>query len=387
VNRSKEKRRVLLFTDWFLPGFKGGGPIQSIAGMIENLSDDVEFYVVTRDRDLGDSAQYPSIEPEVWSNFGLAKVYYWPPGLMAKIKLLASIRRIQYEIMYLNGVFSLASTIFPLICCWLGLLRSGQLIIAPRGELSVGALGIKSAKKRAFLAVAKAVGWYDKAQWHVSSKFEKGEIIANFGPMVKSVTIAPNLSPRSNIEHHRSNMKVPGAIKLVTISRISRKKNIDYTLKLLMQVKGKLSLDIFGPCEDERYWRECQALMEKLKKNITVRYMGEVSHDHVMEALVQYDYFIFPTLGENYGHVIREALASGLPVIISDRTPWRDLQKKGVGWDLPLENPELFVNVIEKCIEVGNDKYQKCSAKAREYAILKSNPVDIILANREIFTT
>ncbi len=36
-----KKRNVLVFTDWFLPGFKGGGPIQTIAGTIENLSGDI----------------------------------------------------------------------------------------------------------------------------------------------------------------------------------------------------------------------------------------------------------------------------------------------------------------------------------------------------------
>ena len=52
--------------------------------------------------------------------------------------------------------------------------------------------------------------------------------------------------------------------------------------------------------------------------------------------------FFFPTLGENYGHVIYEALDSGCPVLISDQTPWRGLSEVGAGWDLPLDKPDLF---------------------------------------------
>jgi glycosyltransferase involved in cell wall biosynthesis len=385
VNSLNGRKRVLLFTDWFLPGYKGGGPIQTIAGMIENLSNEIEFLVVTRDRDLGDLVPYKDIELETWISFGPAKVYYWSPGLISKIKLLASIRKIKYEIIYLNGVFSAASTIFPIICKWFGLLKKVPIVIAPRGELSVGALGIKSVKKKAYLNLAKCLGWYAKVGWHASSQFEKDEIFFNFGKSAESVLIAPNLSPRPQIKKLPTIAKISCEAKMVTLSRISRKKNIDYALKLLMQVKGKISLDIYGPCEDKAYWAECQMLIEKLKKNVSVRYLGEVTHECVISTLNQYDYFIFTTLGENYGHVIREAMAAGLPVIISDRTPWRDLQSKGIGWDLPLEQPQLFIDVIEQSIKVENDEYQKSAIKAREYSISTSNQTESISANLEVF--
>ena len=56
-----------------------------------------------------------------------------------------------------------------------------------------------------------------------------------------------------------------------------------------------------------------------------------------------HDLLILPTQGENHGYVIQEALLSGCPVLISDRTPWRGLAALGVGADLPLEQPERFV--------------------------------------------
>jgi len=377
--------KILLFTDWFLPGFKGGGPIRTIAGMVEKLAEDADFLIVTRDRDLGDSRPYSSIVPGHWNNVGLAKVYYWPLGLIAKLKLLRTLTRIQYDIIYLNSLFSAASTLFPLLCWRFRCVKHVPIIIAPRGELSLGALVIKGAKKRLFLALAKRLGLYGGVLWHASSSLERDDILRQFGGAARRVLIAPNLAQRSTHESRGARCKTPGILCLVTLSRISRKKNLDFTLRLLQRVKGNVRLDIYGPCEDIEYWRSCEGLISQLPGNIIVRYMGEIPHERVISTLSDYDFFIFPTLGENFGHVIRESLASGVPVIISDRTPWRDLEKLGVGWDLPLEDPDRYVDVIHACVATSDEAYGRLSANARHYADAIVNDSDVIEANRRLF--
>src|SRR3546814_15539936 len=66
-----------------------------------------------------------------------------------------------------------------------------------------------------------------------------------------------------------------------------------------------------------------------------------------LPALSRHDIFFLPTFGENYGHVIAEALEAGLRLLICDQTPWRGLAEAGVGHDLPLNQPEAFVTAIE----------------------------------------
>ena len=51
------------------------------------------------------------------------------------------------------------------------------------------------------------------------------------------------------------------------------------------------------------------------------------------------------------------------PVVISDRTPWRDLETVSAGWDLPLEE-EAFRKVLQRCIDMDNDEYQRWRAGA-----------------------
>jgi glycosyltransferase involved in cell wall biosynthesis len=85
-----------------------------------------------------------------------------------------------------------------------------------------------------------------------------------------------------------------------------------------------------------------------------------------------------PTLGENFGHVFVEALAAGCPLIISDRTPWLNLKQKEIGWDIPLEEPGSWRDIINLCISLDDKTYSNLSSNARNFAVhwLKTSKVE-----------
>ena len=88
-------------------------------------------------------------------------------------------------------------------------------------------------------------------------------------------------------------------------------------------------------------------LIGNMPANVTVNYAGEIHPDQVESTLRTFDLFLFPTHGENYGHVIREALSAGVPALLSDRTPWRGLEEKNAGADLPLDDLARFARWID----------------------------------------
>ena len=104
-----------------------------------------------------------------------------------------------------------------------------------------------------------------------------------------------------------------------------------------------------------------------------------------MEVFQNYHLFFFPTLGENFGHVIIEALVAGCPILISDQTPWRNLETAGVGWDIPLDQPEKFTELLQQCVDMDNASMQEFSARAMEYGLEKALDADVIRQNRELF--
>jgi len=81
-----------------------------------------------------------------------------------------------------------------------------------------------------------------------------------------------------------------------------------------------------------------------------------------------YHLFVLPTLGENYGHVIYEALSAGDPVLISDQTPWRGLEKEKAGWDLPLKEKDKFKNALRQAAAWNQEEYDEWSKNAIQLA-------------------
>ncbi len=173
--------KVLILSGYYLPGYKAGGPIRTLANMVDRLGDEFQFKIVTADRDFEDTKAYPGIKIDGWNRVGKAEVFYMP----LKKRSLRCFRRLlcstDYDILYLNSFFSPQFTIKPLILRRLRLIPDRRLVIAPRGEFSPGALGLKSFKKRAYMTVAKALGLYKDIVWHASSKHEEVDIRHWFG--------------------------------------------------------------------------------------------------------------------------------------------------------------------------------------------------------------
>jgi len=89
-----------------------------------------------------------------------------------------------------------------------------------------------------------------------------------------------------------------------------------------------------------------------------------VPHEQVITTFSGYDFAIFPTLGENFGHAIAEALHADCPVLIFDRTPWWGLQAAGAAWDTPLEATERWHNAFRYCLRMGHGEHQTMSEAA-----------------------
>jgi glycosyltransferase involved in cell wall biosynthesis len=377
---------VITLVDYYLPGYKAGGPIQSLANMVDRLGDEFQFKIVTANRDFDDIKPYPGIKANNWNRVGNADVFY----MSQKKRSLRGFKKIlcstEYDVLYVNSFFSPHFTIEPLMLRRLRLIPNRPLVIAPRGEFSPGALGFKSLKKRVYLWAAKAFGIYHGAVWQASSEIEEADIRRWFGKVVP-VAIAPNLPPvvHSADELPPKNEKNKGCVKIVFLSRISRKKNLDDALKMLKRLKGKVDFNIYGPIDDKAYWTECQKIIGGLPENVEVRYCRSVEHDKVGVVMREHDFFFLPTLGENFGHVILEALCAGCPILISDQTPWLNLEEKGVGWDLPLSKPEMFQDVLQRCVDMNNDEYVKWSERAKSYGLQVTKHDGVVEQNRKLF--
>ena len=134
-------------------------------------------------------------------------------------------------------------------------------------------------------------------------------------------------------------------------------KNQLWLLQLLRSVRSAIVLDLYGPLEDPEYWTRCTEVIKLLPSHVLVNYKGPVEPQRIKSLLSSYAYFILPTRGENYGHAIAEALGVGVPVVISDQTPWRRLDEVGAGYDLSLDNPDSWIQRLSELASLGDPAY------------------------------
>ncbi len=366
-----KKPKILIFCDYYLPGYKSGGGMRTIVNMVDRMSDKFDFLIVTRDHDGKlDDQQYTTVKINQWNNVNGAQVFYLSKDKVKISKLRELIIEVKPELLYFNSYFATLA-IYVLKLRRLRMIPKINAVIAPCGELSEGALNLKSAKKKLFLAYSKVSGLYQDIIWKASSEIEKKEI-ERFKGKGGQVFIAPDLPPKTIFADFQPDLKpgkIAGEAKMIFLSRFMRKKNFKWLLENLSQIKGNLTIDIYGPIEDEIYWKECQKVIEKLPSNINIELKGSIPHESVLGIIIKYHFFILPTLGENFGHVFLEALACGCPLIISDKTPWLELEKKGIGWDLSLKKPCKWLETINYCIQLDEVGYSKLSKKSRDFVV------------------
>lgn len=386
---------IFTFISFYLPGYRGGGPIRSIANMVERLSNDYEFLVVTTDRDLHDQYPYENVNVDAWNQVGKAKVFYASPSTRTFRGLTRLLRETKYDLLYLNSFFDATYTMRPLLARWLKLVTNKPTIVAPRGEFSEGAFKLKLWKKASFVKLARLMGMYDGITWHASTEFEAKDI---HRVMVKknqttaaalNVSIAPDL-----LDEDASNLSITDTerarekryLSICFLSRLSPMKNLDFALRVLARVSVPVQFTIYGPQEDQAYWLMCQALIEQLPKHIKVTYAGGVFHELVRATLEKHDLFFLPTRGENFGHVFLEAWSAGLPVLVSDQTPWRDLERQRLGWDVSLDVPDGFVRALEVAAKFDNVQWEQMRQCCRQFASEQARGVVALELNQRLFS-
>jgi glycosyltransferase involved in cell wall biosynthesis len=290
-------------------------------------------------------------------------VYYHSKGAMTYKKVKSVIKEIYPHRIYLNSMFS--NMIKPILAGY----QSEKIIIAPRGMLSASALAVKPIKKFLYLWFLRTFGFAKYLQFHATSEKEVKDIQRIF-PNAKSIIVAGNIPVRVE-EAIPQAIKTSNNLQVVFTGRMHPIKNLHYLLQALKHVKGHIILNIIATQEDDVYLDKCKQLANELGKHINVNWLLNLPHHLIKTQLQAAHFFALLSEVESFGHAIFEALAVGCPVLISDQTPWKNLQEKQAGWDLPISDLNVITTTLQKIIDMDNQdwqSYRNCSLNlARSY--------------------
>ena len=337
------------------------GPVTSIKALTDCLADRYDFRILA--------------EPTMGFPDQVATCRGW-------FQLIRYFRSTSHDLVMLSSFFDREYTMPILQLRKLELIPRKPTIVSPRGEFSPGALALKPRRKHAYFSLARRLGLLSDIWLHATGPREAEDILRTF-PFCRGILVAPNvrvLRPLPRGCPARSE-----ASRLVFLSRIDRKKNLDYAIKVLSAVRSPVQFDIFGPVTHQDYWDHCWQLIDKLPSHVKVRYLGVLPSEAVSETLADYDLFFLPTRGENFGHAIFDALEVGLPVLISDQTPWQKLDSREAGWSLPLDAPEAFAAAIERFAATAQEKRARLRQGARRLAEASVESDDAATAASDMF--
>ena len=352
--------KILIFCDWFSPAFKAGGPIRSIVNLVDRFKHEYEIYVFTSDRDLNEQQPFVGIKTDQWFEHDGYKIYYHSPGQMTYKKVKSVIAEINPDKIYLNSMFS--NMILPLMAAS----RSKKIIMAPRGMLRSSALAVKYIKKYFYLTLLRTFNVEQDIVFHSTSEDETKDILRIF-PKAPRIIEAPNL-PVAVSDSLTAQLKNVGELKMIFVGRIHPIKNLLFLLESLQKVNGKISLDIIATKDDDAYWANCEKQISELHQRIEINLYLNTPHHQIKPLLQTAHLFVLPTECENFGHAIFEALAVGCPILISDQTPWKDLQAKKAGIELPLGNANKFSEAIQHFVDMNDTSWQEYRVGALKIA-------------------
>ena len=372
-------KKIAILCGRYLPGYKDGGPVRTLINLTNCLGKEYNFIIITNDRDHGDKEPYKGIKYTEPNKVGDAEVWYLKPkGFTFK-----TIRKLtkNVDLIYICGPYD-DYAYKTLFLKKMGLITN-PVVVASMGSFSKGAYQLKNHKKSLYINICRILGLFKDLTWSVTSKIEEKDVRKILGKNTRCIIAEdlPRAVPKFQIKLKETTTKI------IFLSRICEMKNLLYAIKIIKSLNYNIAFDIYGTLEDQQYWEKCQKLLQSLPDNIKWEYKGVADSEKVIDLFSAYDIFLFPTLGENFGHVIFEALAAGCIPVISDQTPWIDLEEQKCGFTIPLALEERFKSVIGMLCEMSDKDYTVLRKNAKAYAMQKYDDSVKNTGYRTIFDT
>lgn len=372
------KKTIVVFIGGYLPGKKYGGPVTSIENFVNQLCNEYNMKIICNNHDLNEKEKYRNIK-DGWNKIGNADVYYIKEKDYTAKKFEKIIAPFKDDIImfYLSGIYYIKMNYNAIK---LSKKLNIPVVLAPRGDLMKNTISMKSRikkiKKLVFLKLCKRFSIFKGIYFQATSEEERDGLYNYLNINKNMIFLIPNLP---TIKKDRNDyVKEKNKLKILFISRLMIKKNPLYALNVVDKISDEFNVefDIYGPKEDLEYWNKCLKKIDDINEkhsNMRVSYNGGLDSTEAKRVYKNYDCLLFPTVSENYGHVIVESMFFDCPVILSAMTtPWDDYDHNG-GYVIPLDKPEVFTKTLENMAKMSNEEYKKNIELNRKYVDKKFN--------------
>lgn len=365
-----------------VPGLhpKEGGPSRTVVQLCDALARRSEFEITLLSQGLMGGVFVSSTEPGV-----IQCVVESPSGMALQFGrpiqrwLNTSLHRRLPALVHVHGIWHLVDHWGTQFACKHGI----RLIIQPRGMLEPQALEYKAWKKRVAMLLFQRRD-LESAKLMIATSSREYENIRKFG-FRNPIAVIPNgvglVTP--TVENGLTERYYQKGRTVLFLSRIHPKKGLANLVRAWSQIQPMgWRLCIAGP--DERgHFAEVNALARELGVATSLDYVGEVDGLSKSALYNSADVFVLPTFSENFGVVVAEALAHGLPVITTKGAPWGDLPIYGCGWWVDI-GVEPLVAALREAMALSDEERRAMGTRGRDY-VRRYNWGDIARQMAEVY--
>lgn len=281
-----------------------------------------------RDWQVRDLRLFDSKGPDVWA---------WSPGMGA------ALRGTSPDVIHVHGLwtyhtFAALRTVRH---------QSARLVVSPHGMLEPWALQHRPLRKR-------VAGWlYHNAYLrHAACVVATSQLEADglrLAGVTRPVVIVRNgvdIAPEGELAFGRG--RAPGGPRRVLfLSRLEPKKGLLDLVAAWRELRpAGWKLTITGP-DIDNYQHVVACAVREAGLEDAVEFTGPAWNGAKSQAYAAADVFVLPSYSENFGIVIGEALAAGVPVITTRATPWDELVTHDCGWWTETGVPPLVAALRE----------------------------------------
>lgn len=261
------------------------------------------------------------------------------------------------DLVHINGIWTPQNWLFQKAANQLGI----KVVLSPHGMLESYILNRHPLKKKIAMLLYQDKAIRKANYLHVTAQMELNQI-HRLGYKVPAFVI-PNGIDLSEVKQKES---LRDSIKdILFLSRVHPKKGIEILIEAVSLLPN-VSFKVIVAGEGEPDYVEHLKQMTRDKGvDSMFSFTGGIYGDRKWELYQQADLFVLPTYSENFGIVVAEALATGIPVITTTGTPWHELETEHCGWWIEL-SVENLAKAIREALTAGPDKLQAMGLRGQK---------------------